>query len=185
MTQSLTDTLTKSFDQTISREGSQSLKYEGGLTIFGSNEVMAMWVPDMNFAIPDPISTALKVRAKHHVFGYSIATDSLYQALMNWLLAKHSWQIRRDWIVLTPSVVPSLNLVVAALTVENAGIFVQSLVYFLFFSAVINQNRRLIENPLVLKVCRNNDGECDGFGNLKYQMDFEQLDSLPKRQRCY
>lgn len=168
-------TLTQSFDQTVSREGTQSLKYDAKLQTFGTNDVMPMWVADMDFAIPAAISKALQARANHPVFGYSIAPESLYEALMDWLLAKHHWQVKREWIVLTPGVVPSLNLVVAALTAENTGVIVQPPVYFPFFSAVTNQNRRLIENPLQLKD--------DTFGNLQYQMDFQHLDGCAKKAK--
>ena len=157
-----------SFDQIISREGTQSLKYDGKLETFGTNNVMPMWVADMDFATPTAVTQALQERASHPIFGYSIAPNSLYQALVDWLLEKHHWQIKREWIVLTPGVVPSLNLVLAALTAENAGVIVQPPVYFPFFSAVKNQKRRLIENPLIL--------EDDGLGNLNYQMDFLQLE---------
>ena len=174
-THDLKHTLTQSFDRTVSREGTQSLKYDAKLQTFGTNDVMPMWVADMDFAIPEAISKALQARAKHPVFGYSIAPESLYEALIDWLLAKHHWQVKREWIVLTPGVVPSLNLVVAALTAENTGVIVQPPVYFPFFSAVTNQNRRLVENPLQLKD--------DTFGNLHYQMDFQHLDACAKEAK--
>lgn len=164
--------MTHSFDQIIAREGTQSLKYDGRLVTFGTNDVMPMWVADMDFAVPEAITKALQARASHPVFGYSIAPESLYAALMDWLLAKHQWQVKREWIVLTPGVVPSLNLVVAALTAENAGVIVQPPVYFPFFSAVTNQNRRLIENPLAV--------QNDVTGHSHYEMDFEQLDTCAK-----
>ncbi len=164
-----------SFDQIISREGTQSLKYDGKLETFGTNNVMPMWVADMDFATPTAVTQALQERASHPIFGYSIEPNSLYQALIDWLLEKHHWQIKREWIVLTPGVVPSLNLVLAALTAENEGVIVQPPVYFPFFSAVKNQKRRLIENPLIL--------EDDGLGNLNYQMDFLQLESCAKDAR--
>ncbi len=167
--------MTHSFDQIISRESTQSLKYDGRLTTFGTNDVMPMWVADMDFAVPEAITSALQARANHPVFGYTIAPESAYEALMDWLLAKHEWQVQREWIVLTPGVVPSLNLIVAALTAENAGVIVQPPVYFPFFSAVSNQNRRVIENPLLL--------QDDGLGNLHYQMDFAQLVACAKQAK--
>ena len=133
---------------------------------------MPMWVADMDFAVPKAITKALQSRASHPIFGYSITPDSLYEALIDWLLAKHHWQVKREWIVLSPGVVPSLNLVVAALTAENEGVIVQPPVYFPFFSAVTNQNRRLIENPLVLKN--------DGFDNAHDEIDFTKLDASAK-----
>ena len=59
---------------------------------------MPMWVADMDFAAPKAITEALQARANHPVFGYSIAPESLYEALIDWLLAKHDWQVKREWI---------------------------------------------------------------------------------------
>ena len=155
------------FDQTVQREGTASLKYDARLATFGRDDVTPMWVADMDFAVAEPIAKALQARALHPVFGYSIAPESLYQSLMDWLLAKHAWQVKREWIVLTPGVVPSLNAVVAALTAENDGVIVQPPVYFPFFSAVSNQNRRLIQNTLLL--------DDDDVTNLQYKMNLSDL----------
>jgi cysteine-S-conjugate beta-lyase len=158
------------FDQPIAREGTESLKYDGRVATFGTDDVLPMWVADMDFAVPEAISQVLQARASHPVFGYSMAPESLYQALMDWLLITHDWRVKHEWIVLTPGVVPSLNLVVAALTAEQAGVIVQPPVYFPFFSAVTNQNRRLIENPLRLT----------DDGTLAYQMDLAELEEYAK-----
>ena len=168
----LTNDLNRNFDQIISRMGSQSLKFDAKLATFSTEDVMPMWVADMDFAVPKAVTKALQTRANHPIFGYSIAPESLYESLINWLLFKHSWHIKREWIVLTPGVVPSLNLVVAALTEENDGVIVQPPVYFPFFSAVTNQNRRLIENPLLL--------QDDKTADSQYQMDFAQLEVSAK-----
>ncbi|CAN4270388.1 MalY Bifunctional PLP-dependent enzyme with beta-cystathionase and maltose regulon repressor activities [Methylophilaceae bacterium] len=156
-----------SFDQTAQREGTASLKYDARLATFGREDVTPMWVADMDFAVAEPIAKALQARALHPIFGYSLAPESLYQSLMDWLLAKHAWQVKREWIVLTPGVVPSLNAVVAALTAENDGVIVQPPVYFPFFSAVSNQNRRLIQNTLLL--------DDDDVANLQYKMNLSDL----------
>lgn len=162
--------MTGLFDQPVAREETDSLKYDGRVATFGTDDVMPMWVADMDFAVPEAITKALQARADHPVFGYSMAPESLYASLMHWLLIHHDWQVKREWIVLTPGVVPSLNLVVAALTAEQAGVIVQPPVYFPFFSAVTNQNRRLIENSLVLK----------DDGDPTYQMALAQLEECAK-----
>jgi cystathionine beta-lyase len=158
--------LIEGFDHAVQREGTASLKYDARLAMFGRDDVMPMWVADMDFAVAEPIAKALQARALHPIFGYSQVPDSLYEALMDWLLLKHGWQIKRDWIVLTPGVVPSLNAVVAALTEENDAVIVQPPVYFPFFSAVSNQSRRLIENALLL--------ESEDAG-LHYKMNLKDL----------
>lgn len=167
--------MTHLFDQPIARAHTQSLKYDGRSVTFGRSDVMPMWVADMDFAVPAAITNALQARANHPVFGYTLAPDSLYEALIDWLRVKHDWVVKREWIVLTPGVVPSLNLVVAALTAAQDGVIVQPPVYFPFFSAVTQQNRRLIENPLVLTD--------DGTGNPQYQMDMAQLAACAKDAR--
>lgn len=166
--------MTSRFDQSIAREGSQSLKYDGRSATFGTEDVMPMWVADMDFAVPDAVTHALQARVAHPVFGYSMAPDSLYEVLIDWLRVKHGWQVPREWIVLTPGVVPSLNLVVTALTQPDDGVIVQPPVYFPFFSAVTGQQRRLIENPLRLT---------DHASQLQYQMDVEHLAAHAKEAR--
>jgi cystathionine beta-lyase len=165
--------LSSRFDQPIAREGSGALKYDGRQQTFGTIEVMPMWVADMDFAVPKAVTQALHARVAHPVLGYSLAPDSLYQALIDWLATKHGWQVPREWIVLTPGVVPSLNLVVAALTQPDDGVIVQPPVYFPFFSAVTGQQRRLIENPLRL---------VDDTGQ-HYQMDMDQLAECARQAR--
>lgn len=167
--------MTHLFDHPIARAHTQSLKYDGRSVTFGRSDVMPMWVADMDFAVPAAITNALQARANHPVFGYTLAPESLYEALIDWLRVKHDWVVKREWIVLTPGVVPSLNLVVAALTAEQDGVIVQPPVYFPFFSAVTQQNRRLIENPLLLTD--------DGAGNPQYQMDMAQLEACAKDAR--
>ena len=127
--------MTKQFDQIINRQGTQSLKYDGVQQTFGRADVQPMWVADMDFAAPDTVVQALKSRAEHPIYGYSMAPESLYDALIDWLRIKHGWEVKREWIVLTPGVVPSLSLVVSALTNQDDGVIVQPPVYFPFLSA--------------------------------------------------
>jgi cysteine-S-conjugate beta-lyase len=167
--------LTSRFDQPIAREGSGALKFDGRAQTFGTTEVMPMWVADMDFAVPEAVTQALQDRVAHPVFGYAMAPESLYQALIDWLRTEHDWQVPREWIVLTPGVVPSLNLVVAALTQPGDGVIVQPPVYFPFFSAATGQQRRLLENPL----CLVNDAT----GQPQYQMDMDHLTVCAQQAR--
>lgn len=167
--------MTTDFDHAIDRAGTQSLKYDGRIATFGSDHVQPMWVADMDFAVPEAITQALQARLAHPILGYSMAPDSLYQALIDWLRVHHDWQIEREWIVLTPGVVPSLNLVVAALTAVDAGVIVQPPVYFPFFSAVTQQQRQLIENPLRYVT--------DDHRQRSYQMDLAHLATCAKHAR--
>jgi len=167
--------LTSCFDHAIAREGSGALKFDGRAQTFGTTEVTPMWVADMDFAVPEAVTQALQARVAHPVFGYALAPDSLYQALIDWLRTEHDWQVPREWIVLTPGVVPSLNLVVAALTQPGDGVIVQPPVYFPFFSAATGQQRRLLESPLRLVN--------DATGQPQYQMDIDHLSACAQQAR--
>lgn len=152
------------FDREISRAGTGSLKYDGRAGYFGTDDVLPLWVADMDFAVPEAVSRALTARAAHPVYGYSLPPESLFDALMAWMKHRHGWEIQREWILLTPGVVPSLNAVVMALTQPGEGVLVQPPVYFPFFSAASKTGRRLVQNPLRLQ---------DG----RYSIDFEHLDA--------
>ena len=163
------------FDKIIVREGTSSLKYDGRGQTFGAPDVQPMWVADMDFAAPEAVSKALLARAEHAVYGYTMAPDSVFDALIDWMREHHAWNIKREWIVLTPGVVSSLNMSVLALTKENDGVIVQPPVYFPFFSAAQNAGRRLIENPLFLQE--------DGLGHSQYQIDFEHLEACANKAK--
>ena len=167
--------MTKQFDQIINRQGTLSLKYDGLQQTFGRTDIQPLWVADMDFAAPDAVIQALKARAEHPIYGYSMAPESLYEALIDWLGVKHGWDVKREWIVLTPGVVPSLSLVVAALTNQDDGVIVQPPVYFPFLSVANNTGRRLLENPLVLTL--------DTFGNSTYEIDFAHFEACAKQAK--
>lgn len=151
------------FDQTISREGTASVKYDGRIAYFGTADVTPLWVADMDFAAPPAVTAALAARAAHPIYGYTRYPDSLYDALIVWLRQRHGWPVEREWIVMCPGVVPSLHAAVMAFAQPGEGVIVQPPVYFPFFSAVTSSARRLIENPL-----RLTDG--------RYRIDFEHLE---------
>jgi len=156
--------MTFDFDRIIPREGSGALKYDGRQAYFGTEDVVPLWVADMDFASPEAVTRALADRAAHPIYGYTLPPESLFDSLINWMYKRHGWEIQREWIMLTPGVVPSLNAVVMALTQPDDGILVQPPVYFPFFSAASRTGRRLVENQL-----RLNNG-C-------YSIDFDHFES--------
>ncbi len=139
------------FDRAISREGTSSVKYDARQAIFGRADVMPLWVADMDFASPECVTDALVHRAMHPVYGYTQAPDSLFDALVSWLEARHGWKIQRDWIILCPGVVPSLYAAVQAFAQIGEGVVIQPPVYFPFMSSVTDTGRQLILNPLKLE----------------------------------
>ncbi|MDO9151201.1 MAG: PatB family C-S lyase [Methylotenera sp.] len=158
------------FDQLLNRDHSNSLKYDGRQAMFGSADVIPLWVADMDFASPPAISEALLQRAKHPIYGYSSFPESIYQSLMDWLERRHGWRIQREWIVLCPGVVPSLNAAVMAFSNPGDAVIVQPPVYFPFFPAVTDSGRSLIQNQLRLE-------------NNQYHIDFEHLEACAARAK--
>ncbi len=151
------------FDQIIHREATCSVKYDAREAVFGTPEVMPLWVADMDFAAPEPVTHALVERARHPVYGYSLFPESLYQSIIDWFAERHQWPIEREWIMMAPGVVPSLHAAVMAFAEPGQGVIVQSPVYPPFFNAAKQTGRRLLDNPL-----RQVEG--------RYEMDLEHLE---------
>jgi cystathionine beta-lyase len=136
------------FDLVIRRNGTGSYKYEGRNAVFGREDVIPLWVADMDFAVPAAVRRALTERAAHPVYGYTIHPGSLYESLMQWLRTRHGWEVQREWIVFCPGVVPSLHAAIMALCPEGGGVVVQPPVYPPFLSAPATNGRKLLLNPL-------------------------------------
>lgn len=151
------------FDKIIARGDTASVKYDGRAAYFGTDDVLPLWVADMDFAAPEAVTKALMQRAKNAVYGYTFYPESLYEALSDWLKKRHGWIVPREWIMMAPGVVTSLFATVSAFAEAGEGVIVQPPVYFPFFPAVTTNQRRLIECPLVLE-------------NGRYQIDFEHLE---------
>lgn len=151
------------FDTIAPREGTASLKWDGRQGYFHSADLLPLWVADMDFAVPEAVSHAIMARAAHPVFGYTLAVDSVYDALIRWLKNRHGWEVQREWIILSPGVVPSLHAAALAFAQPGAGVIVQPPVYYPFFSAVTETDRKLLLNPLRLEAGR-------------YRIDFDHLD---------
>ena len=158
------------FDRIIPREGTGALKWDGRDGVFGSDDVLPLWVADMDFAVPAAVSRALAARAAHPVFGYNLFPETVYQSLIDWLHARHHWPVERDWILMAPGVVPSLHAAVLAFTAAGEGVIVQPPVYFPFFSAVTATGRKLVENPLL-------------FEDGRYRIDFAHLEQCAAEAR--
>lgn len=151
------------FDRVIARADTASVKFDARLEVFGSAEVIPLWVADMDFASPDVVVQALRERAEHPVYGYSLYPTPAYEALIQWLQVTQGWRVQREHVLMCPGVVPSLYAAVQAFTAVGEAVIVQPPVYLPFFSAITESGRRVLENPLILQ---------DGV----YSMDIAQLE---------
>jgi len=162
--------VTPNFDQPIARENTHAVKLDVRQAVFGREDVIPVWVADMDFAAPQAVTRALVTRAEHPVYGYTVFPESLYQAMIDWFASRHGWQIKREWIVMAPGVVPSLNAACMAFSGPGDGVIIQPPVYPPFFGSARDTGRRIIENPLL------QDAETG-----HYRMDLEHLEQCAAR----
>lgn len=153
----------------ISREGTCSEKYELRQALFGSDEVLPMWVADMDLPTPDFILQALKERLDHPILGYSITPDSVYQAIIDWQ-AQHDYRVSRSQIVFTHNVANGFFMAVEAFSEPGEGVLVQTPVYPPFLQAPVQNGRRLVDAPLLLKAGH-------------YEIDFDAFEKTVEEQR--
>ncbi len=139
------------FDEIIYREKTHSIKYDQRKNVFGADDIIPLWIADMDFRTPDFIVEAIKRRAAHEIYGYTFVPDSFYESVRSWTKKRHGWEVRRDWILYGPGVVPSLVIATLSFTQPGDAIVVQSPVYYPFFSIIQDNGRTIADNPLELR----------------------------------
>jgi cystathionine beta-lyase len=137
------------FDTVLDRRHTNSLKWDHCGATFGLDDVIPLWVADMDFAAPPAVVEAVERRAAHGVYGYASVPESFWESALGWLRRRHGWDVDRRWLGRAPGVVPALTLCVNAFTRPGDGVIVQTPVYYPFFRAVEKNGRRLVRNPLV------------------------------------
>jgi cystathionine beta-lyase len=158
----------ETFDQPVERENTCSVKFDARKAVFGRDDVIPLWVADMDFPAPEAVTRALEERARHPVYGYTLFPESIYQSVIDWFEHRHGWVIEREWLMMAPGVVPSLHAAALAFAGEGEGVIIQPPVYPPFFSAIRKTGRAVIENPLE---------QVDG----RYQMNLEHLEACAAR----
>jgi len=152
------------FNAAPSRKETNAEKYALREKLFGSNEVLPMWVADMDIETPFFVLDAIRERLKHPILGYEEVPDSMFEAQIRWVKERHGYEMQREWMFYSPSVVASINLCIQAFTLVGEKVIVQSPVYFPFYSSVTNNERVLVKNAL-----REKEGN--------YTMDFDALEA--------
>jgi cysteine-S-conjugate beta-lyase len=169
------------FDLICDRSNTNCLKWDSIRAIFGHDDVIPMWVADMDFPVAQPIVEALKKRAEHEFYGYTQPGPQVTEAVVDRMQRKFGWQIQPDWVVFTPGVIPALHTAVRALARPGDEIILQPPVYYPFFSAVTSNGCHIVNNELRLI------DDC-------YEMDYADLegcfqprtgmDSTPSRAKA-
>lgn len=133
------------FDKVVPRHGTNSYKWD----LVKQEDVIPLWVADMDFAVAPPIQEALRKRMEHPVFGYTLVPDSYYESVINWFCRRHNWHIEKDWILYTSGVVPAVSCAIKAFTLPGEKVLLQTPAYNCFFSSIRNQGCEVLENELV------------------------------------
>ncbi|WP_347549994.1 MalY/PatB family protein [Pseudalkalibacillus hwajinpoensis] len=155
------------FDERIDRYETHSVKWDHTDAIFEKENLLPMWVADMDFKAPQAVIDALTKRIQHGIFGYSMPTEDTKSSIHSWLNRRHNWTIENDWVVFTPGVVPALSAAVNTYTKPGEKVMIQSPVYYPFRDMVEKSDRLVVDNPLKMQ---------DG----KYVMDVEDLETKLK-----
>lgn len=155
------------FDSIVERRGTGSLKWDYTKDYFGEEDVLSMWVADMDFLAPPEVTDILRKRVEHGVFGYTGKSNLYYESITKWVKKRHDWEIEKEWIKNAPGVVPTLALAVLAFTKPGDRVLVQTPVYFPFYTVIKENEREIIKNPLKLEGSR-------------YEINFEDLETKLK-----
>ncbi len=161
----------KMFDA-VNRQGTHTVKWDETKKKFGTDDLLPLWVADMDLASPECVQDAMKKRALHPLYGYTIYPDGYYESIQNWMLNRFAWKIEKEWIVPCYGVVPSLNFALSVYTGEGDGIIVQTPIYPPFVSSIKHKNRKVLDNTLV-------------YENGSYYIDFEDFTQKAKEAKLF
>lgn len=131
------------------RKNTNCEKWDGLKEKFGQEDLLPLWVADMDFEAAKCIQDALKSYVSQGTYGYYSDHDSYLEAFINWQEDNHNVKLDKKWIRYAPSVVTSINWLIQILTKLNDGIIVLTPVYYPFFNAIENNNRKLVKSELI------------------------------------
>lgn len=152
------------FDKIVKRKNTKSVKWD-----LKSEDILPMWVADMDFEVAFAIADAIKKRAEHPVYGYTMAGEEYYDAICTWWRKRHDFAINKEWICYSPGVVPAINMLIKALTKQGDKVMMEVPVYHPFFEAIKNNGCNLIQSELK-------------YENGSYSMDFHDIEEKMKNE---
>lgn len=159
------------FDTIIDRKNTDCLKYDFAKRRGMPEDVLPLWVADMDFKTSSYVEDALAERARHGIFGYSESQTPYFEIVRDWMKRHHDWEVKEPWLIKTPGVVFALAMAVKAYTEWGDGVLIQSPVYYPFSEVIEDNGRRIVSNTLVL-------GE-----DHKYHIDFEDFERQIKENQ--
>lgn len=145
------------FDKPVNRRRTFSVKWDV------KEQELPMWVADMDFETAPEIQDAVRRRAEHGAFGYTLIPDEWYEAIQEWWEKRHHFHLEKEWLIFCTGVVPAISSAVRKLTTPAEKVVLLTPVYNIFFNSVVNNGRYVLECPL------SYDGE-------QYEIDFQALE---------
>ena len=151
------------FDEIIDRRNTDCLKYDFAVERGKPADVLPLWVADMDFRTAPHIIEKAVADASLGIYGYTESKDDYFQAVANWYRTYFDWNVEKKWLVKTPGIVFAIGLAIKALTKEGDGVMIQQPVYYPFSEVIKDNDRKLVNNALVLR-------------NGHYEIDFEDFE---------
>ena len=151
------------FDKVVDRHGTKCLKYDFAKERGRSDDMLPLWVADMDFPTAPGIQKSLSDAVAHGIYGYSEGKDDYFQAAAGWYEKHFGWKVEKEWLIKTPGVVFALAMAVKAYTKEGDAVLLQQPVYYPFSEVITDNHRRLINSPLQ---------QIDGH----YEINFEEFE---------
>ena len=158
------------FDEIIDRRGTDCLKYDFGMKRKGRDDLLPMWVADMDFRLPEKILAELHKRVDHGIFGYTDPLDDYFDALNHWYSTRYGFTVDPEWVTLGACLVYAIHVSIQAFTAPGDGVMVMQPVYYPFSEAVRSNGRKLVNCQL-----RYEDG--------RYSIDFEALERKLREEK--
>lgn len=152
------------FDKVVNRKNTDCLKYDFAKRRGMPEDVLPLWIADMDFKTSSYVEDALIERAKHGIFGYTETQTPYFETVRGWMKRHHDWDVQERWLVKTPGVVFALAMAVKAYTEPGDGVLIQLPVYYPFSEVIEDNGRKVVSNTLYL-------GE-----DNRYHIDFEDFE---------
>lgn len=159
------------FDKPVDRTGTDDVKHEGRIEHWGREDLLPLWVADMDWETPAFITDALRKRLDHSLFGYTVLPKDYWQTVIRWVCEHHGWEMKPEWLTFIPGIVKGIGMAICALLQPGDKVIIQPPVYHPFRLVPQGFRHEVVMNPLLLQ---------EGGS---YEMDFEQLERVAD-SRC-
>ncbi len=146
------------FNKVIGRRNTDSIKWDKA-----DEDILPMWIADMDFEAPKPVVDAMVKRAEHGIYGYPLPSAAYHQSVIDWMKRRHQWEIKEEWIAHSIGIVPALHFVVQAYTEPEDKVLMLKPIYYPFMDAANMNKREIVSSSLILQ-------------NGRYEIDFEDFE---------